>query len=120
MGTLKGVGAATGAGVVSPCRRGLERLGAGAVGRETFVEATPLVDGTGRLASTQLVSGKIEDFFIRLRVFSKSLGTHAAALLLSYVAIGSPLSVVTSERVVPHKFKSLHGVGLHCEILPER
>ena len=48
--------------------------------RETFVEATPLVDGTGRLASTQLVSGEIEDFFIHLRVFSKSLGTHAAVV----------------------------------------
>ena len=46
MGTLKGVGAATGAGAASPSRFGPERLDAGAVGRETFVEVTPLVDGT--------------------------------------------------------------------------
>ena len=45
MGTLKGVGAATGAGAASPSRCGLERLDAGAVGRELFVEATPLVAG---------------------------------------------------------------------------
>ena len=46
MGTLKGVGAVTGAGAASACLRGHVRLDAGGVGREPFVEVTPLVDGT--------------------------------------------------------------------------
>ena len=45
MGTLKGVGAVTGAGAASPCLSGLNRLDAGAAGREPFVEVTPIVDG---------------------------------------------------------------------------